>query len=343
MHAPRGSRRGSGNNKPLLVAVVVILALVVMADRLNLLPWRPETGAPASQPAPSRGQVLPGPAAAPTSTPIPARTSTSTPTPIPTPFKTTQAAPPGVSAVGAVVIDERSGAVLYDKNSRLQRAPASITKIVTAIVAIERAKPSDIVDVTYDPTELVDSTLMGLYNRDRCSLEDLLYGLMLPSGNDAALAIANHVAGSERAFADLMNRKMKDLGLQDSHFVNAHGLDAKDHYSSAHDMALVTRYAMQNPLFRQLAAAKVRSVTLWRSGEKMSYPIYNLNKLLTIYPGADGVKIGYTENALRTIVGSATKDGHRVYAALMGSTDLWTDTPLLLDYAFRNFAWPSGN
>jgi D-alanyl-D-alanine carboxypeptidase len=158
------------------------------------------------------------------------------------------------------------------------------------------------VDVVYDSSELADSTLMGLYPADKISLEDLLYGLMLPSGNDAALAIANHVAGSKQAFAELMNAKMKELDLTDSHFVNPHGLDVTDHYTSAYDLTMVSRYGMQNPLFRELAVAKSHPVNLWRKGEKMSYNILNLNRLLTLYPGADGIKIGFTENAGRTIV-----------------------------------------
>ncbi len=343
MPAGRRSRRRSGNTAPVLVAMVIVVAALVFADRLDLLPGRYETPGPTPVPTLSKGQATGVPAIVPTATPTPGPTSTPTATPIPGPVKKTQAPAPQVGAIGAVIVDERSGAVLYEKSSRLQRAPASITKIVTAIVAVERAKPGDVVDVIYDSAELIDSTLMGLYPSDKISLEDLLYGLMLPSGNDAALAIANHVAGSETKFADLMNAKMKDLGLQDSHFANAHGLDARGHYSSAYDMAMVSRFAMRSPLFRQLAAAKSHAVTLWRSGQKVSYDIFNLNKLLSIYPGADGIKIGYTENALRTIVASATRDGHRVYAALMGSTDLWTDTPVLLDYAFDNFAWPAGN
>lgn len=337
----RQSRRKTGNKTPLLTAVVIILAAIVFADRLNLFPWQARTGAPTSVPALSQEPARAGLAVAPTSIPRPTRTPT--PMPIPGPVKKTSVLAPQVSAVGAVVVDERSGAVIYEKDSRLQRAPASITKIVTAIVAIERAKPSDVVDVTYDPGELIDSTLMGVGVGDRISLEDLLYGLMLPSGNDAALAIASHVAGSERSFADLMNEKMKALGLMDSHFVNPHGLDARGHYSTAYDMAMVSRYAMLNPLFRQLAAARTHPVTLRRSGENMSYDVYNLNKLLAIYPGADGIKVGFTENALRTIVGSATRGNHRIYAALLGSTDLWSDTPALLDYVFDNFTWPNGN
>ena len=274
------------------------------------------------------------PAPLPTATPLP------TPTPIPAPVKLRDIAPPEVGAVSAAVIDDASRALLYGKNAHLERAPASITKIVTAIVALERGKLDDLVTVRYDPAELIDSTVMGVNPGDQLTLEDLLYGLMLPSGNDAALAIANHIAGSNEAFAKLMNAKMAELGLQDSHFVNPHGLDAKGHYSSSYDMAMVSRYAMQIPTFRQLAAARLHEVAVHTLNGTKRYNVFNLNRLVGTYRGADGVKIGYTDNALLTIVGSATRDGHRVYVALMGSSNLWTDSPPLLDYAFQNFSWP---
>ena len=334
----RRSRRRSGNKAPLLGVVIIAVAVLVVVARLDLLPWQ----LPGSDRAASATEVPSSELQSRVAISTPTATPTVTPTPIPAPVKTTNAPPPNVSALGAVAIDERSGAVLYEKNAHARRAPASITKIVTAIVALENGNISDMVTVKYDPNELVDSTVMGVNVGDRLSLEDLLYGLMLPSGNDAALAIASHIAGSEKAFCDLMNAKMKVLGLADSHFVNAHGLDNKDHYSSAYDMAMVSRYAMQNPVFRKLALAKVHAVTVWRAnGTKESYDVFNLNKLLSIYPGADGIKVGYTENALRTIVGSVTKDGHRVFVALMGSVDLWSDSPPIFDYVFKNFKWPS--
>ena len=263
-----------------------------------------------------------------------------TPTPIPVPVKVRDAAPPQIGAVAAIVVDQQSGAVLYAKNEHLDRSPASITKIITAIVALERGKLDDVVKVSYDATELVDSTLMGLYPNDQLTLRDLLYGLMLPSGNDAALAIANHIAGSKRAFAEMMNKRMGDLGLRDSQFVNPHGLDARGHFTSAYDMAMISRYGMRNDTFRQLASARSYNVSLVRQGETLRYPIYNLNRLLTSYTGGDGIKVGYTEDAGHTIVGSATRDGHGIIAAVLGSENLWIDTPPLLDYAFKNYSWP---
>lgn len=325
----------------LFIAVGVFIALM---DRSGVFQQSgsAEHGA-AAQPPSARSAALAITAhdpPAPPPTPLPTATPLPTPTPIPVPVKFRNVAPPEVGAVSAVVVDEVSGAALYSKNAHLERAPASITKIVTAIVALERGKLDDLITVRYDPAELIDSTVMGINPGDQCTLEDLLYGLMLPSGNDAALAVANYVAGSNEAFAKLMNAKMAELGLQDSHFVNPHGLDAKGHYSSAYDMAMVSRYAMQNPTFRKLAAARLHEVTVQTPIGAKRYDVFNLNRLVGTYRGADGVKIGYTDSALRTIVGSATRDGHRVYVALMGSSNLWTDSPPLLDYAFQNFSWP---
>jgi D-alanyl-D-alanine carboxypeptidase len=280
------------------------------------------------------------PAAAVTApTVVPAATATVVvPTPTPAgPVKTGKALPPSVGASFIVVIDEDSGQVLYERGSSQRTAPASITKIMTALVAIERGKPDDRFKVEFDSTELVDSTLMGIHPGDEVTLEDLLYGLMLPSGNDAALAIANHIAGSKQAFVQMMNDKAQELGLQNTHFMNPHGLDETGHYTSAYDITMTARYAMQHyPLFRQLAAAKSWSV----KGQR-PYDVWNLNKFLYNYDGADGVKIGYTDNAGKTIVASATRKGHRVYVGLMRCTNIVTDSAPLMDWVFANYTWPN--
>lgn len=253
----------------------------------------------------------------------------------PGPQKIGKGAAPNVSAGYIVVIDEDSGRILYEKNSHGRTPPASVTKIVTALVAIERANPSAKVKVKFDASKLVDSTLMGLQQGDEVTLEDLLYGLMLPSGNDAALAIAEYIAGSEEGFVDLMNAKVRELGLKDTQFRNPHGLDEDGHYSSAYDMTMLARYGMQHyPLFQSLAAA-----TYWEVHGSRSWEVYNLNKLLRNYQGGDGVKIGYTDNAGRTVVGSAKRNGHRVFVTLMKAGNTLTDVTPLFDYVFDNYTW----
>ena len=272
------------------------------------------------------------------STPAPTHTVTPAPTPTPAaPAKTGPQPEPSIPAPFAVAIDARSGAILYARNMHGRVAPASLTKIVTALVAIERGDLDEWVAVEFDDEELYDSTLMGIRNGEWYTLRDLLYGLMLPSGNDSALAIANHISGSEEQFAELMNIKVGQLGLTDSHFVNPHGLDEPDHYSSPYDMAMITRYALNNSFFVRLSRART-----WDVNGTRGYTIYNLNRLLGNYPGADGVKVGYTEAAGPSIVASATRDGNQAIVAFMGGRDTAGESILLFDYIFENFTWPDG-
>lgn len=240
-----------------------------------------------------------------------------------------------MSGVSVAVVDGTSGALLYDLDAHQRLAPASCTKIFTALVALEWAHPQDQVVVRYDPAKLTDSTLMGIQPGETYSLEDLLYGLMLPSGNDAALAIADAVGGSEEHFVAMMNDEVTALGLHDSHFVNPHGLDAPNHYSSAYDLAMAARYGMQQyPEFR-----KVVGTQTWEVHGTRSFTVENLNHFLGSYPGADGVKIGFTDNAKRTIVASATRNGHQVFVAVMKIGDWVSNTAPLFDWVYRNFTW----
>jgi len=243
---------------------------------------------------------------------------------------------PNPSTWHVIVVDGDSGAVLFNRNGYDPIAPASLTKIMTAILGIEHGNPKEHVKVNVSAKDFQDSTLMGLEPWFDVTLEDLLYGLMLPSGNDAAVAIARYVAGSEGVFVQLMNQKAAELGLKSTHFANPHGLDMPDHYSSPYDMVTMARYAMQYPLFRELAAAKSYTI----SESNIAYTIENLNPVLWAYPGADGVKIGFTDNSGKSIVASATRNGHRVYVAFMRSeAGLVPDTVALFDWAFSSFEW----
>lgn len=284
--------------------------------------------------------VTPSPAFTSTATPIPPTPTPLPPTPTATPgapIRTGAAAPPNVQAWSIVVVDEGSGALLYSRDPHRHLAPASVTKIFTALVALRYGNPSQQIHVQFDQSQLYDSTLMGLKAGDTFTLEDLLYGLMLPSGNDAALAIANAIGGNETHFVEMMNAEAQDLGLHDSHFVNPHGLDADGHYTSAYDLAMAARHGMTHyPEFRKLAAAK-----LWQVHGTRTYWLYNLNRFLLDYPGADGVKIGYTDNAGKTIVASATRNGHRVYVVLLHCGDIVNDSVPLFNWVFNNFTWPA--
>ncbi len=279
-------------------------------------------------------------ALAPTAAPLPPTpTATVAPTPAPAvvvppgPRKVTDAEPPDISAAYAVLVDGDSGQILFGRNAHGRVAPASLTKIVTAQVTLDHvADLNQVVTVDVDSRVMYDSTIMGLTPGMSVSVRALLYGLMLPSGNDAAIALAEYVGGSQAGFVDMMNARVRELGLQDSHFMNPHGLDADGHYSSPYDMVMLARRGMQSPAFAALAAAK--------SWQGEGFSLTNLNKMLWLYPGADGVKVGYTDNSGRAIVASATVGGHRVYVGLMRAPDMLNDCTALFNYAFNNYAWP---
>jgi D-alanyl-D-alanine carboxypeptidase len=253
----------------------------------------------------------------------------------PAPRQVRGAGPPPVTARYVAVLDEDSGALLYGEDEHARVAIASITKIATTLVALERAPDLDArVPVTVSGSAMAardHSSIMGLEPGREVSLRTLLYGMMLPSGNDAAEQVAVALGGSRETYVDWMNQEVAALGLQDTHFVTPSGMDAPEHYSSAYDMALLGRVAMQNETFRQLAGA----ATYRGDGYTMS----NLNRLIGSYPGADGIKIGLTRAAGRTIVASATRDGHRVYVCLLRSQDLPGDSADLFNWVWRSFEW----
>jgi D-alanyl-D-alanine carboxypeptidase len=244
-------------------------------------------------------------------------------------------APPTVTAKNVAVLDEASGALLFERDGFTRAAPASITKIVTTIVALEHVPDiAHMYTTTVSASALVacdGSSVMGLEPNDHVRLETLLYGMMLPSGNDAAEQVAASLAGTRDAYVGWMNDKVASLGLRDTHFVTPSGMDADDHYSSAYDMALLARDAMRNAKFRTIVA------TPFFIGDE--YYMHNLNPLLGSYAGADGVKIGYTDIAGRTFVASAVRDGHRVYVSLLASRNIHGDSIALFEWVWKTFRW----
>lgn len=239
-----------------------------------------------------------------------------------------------VGSTAAVVIDEASGEVLYAQNAHEPFAPASLTKIATAILAIEGTDVNSWVGTDIDARNMVGSSVMGLRPGDCFQMRDLVRGLMLRSGNDAALAIGRYQAGSDSAFVNQMNTLVRRLGLNESHFENPHGLDADGHLTSAYDLAMLARYGMQLPEFRETVGLAV-----WTANGNRTMTMYNINSFLNTYTDADGIKTGYTDDAGRTFVGSATRDGHRVYVVLLNSTDRYGQASDLLDWAFDNHTW----
>jgi D-alanyl-D-alanine carboxypeptidase len=240
----------------------------------------------------------------------------------------------GTSAEAAALIDVASGRILVSVNGDKQMRIASLTKIMTAIVAIEHGKLSDLVAVSSSAAGKEGSSIY-LRAGQEMSLEHLLYGLMLRSGNDAAAAIAEHVGGSIEGFVYLMNEKAKSLGLTGTQFKNPHGLDEEGHYSTANDVAKMTAYALKNPVFREIVKTKSKRVP--NPDGEWDYTWYNKNRMLSLYEGADGVKTGYTKLAKRCLVSSATRGGQQLAAVTLNDPDDWADHTKLLNYGFSNY------
>ncbi|MBP3660833.1 MAG: D-alanyl-D-alanine carboxypeptidase [Oscillospiraceae bacterium] len=233
-----------------------------------------------------------------------------------------------VSAQKAIVLDTAGGRVLYEKHADERSLIASTTKIMTALVVCQHCNVLDRVRI---PAEAVgiEGSSMYLTEGEVLTVQELLYGLMLRSGNDAAVALAIYCGGTVEGFAGLMNDKARELGLNGTHFVNPHGLDAPDHYSTARDLAVLAACAMEDPIFARTVGAK--SVTV---GERV---LTNHNKLLWQLPGCEGIKTGYTRAAGRILVSSAARNGRRLICVTINAPDDWNDHKTLLERGFADF------
>ncbi|MCH7812108.1 MAG: D-alanyl-D-alanine carboxypeptidase [Chloroflexi bacterium] len=241
--------------------------------------------------------------------------------------------PPKLTGQTLAVIEQPCGALLYGVNPHERRAPASLTKIATAIVAVEQAPLSELVDVQVNGALLrasSGSSVMGLTPGQRLSLRDLLYGLLLPSGNDAAIAIAEHISGSVPAFAALMNRRVEALGLTNTRFANPHGLDDLINYTSAYDIAMLGRELLRRPELAEIVVTQSYQPA-W-SGP----PVWNGNRLIYDDPDTLGVKTGYTADAGQTIVAAAERDGRTLIVSVLGAWDRYADASALLNWAFAS-------
>jgi len=240
----------------------------------------------------------------------------------------------GTSAEAAALIDVKSGRLLYSQSGDKRMRIASLTKIMTAIVAIENGKLSDAVKVSKNAFGKEGSSIY-LKLGEEMSLQHMLYGLMLRSGNDAATAIAEHIGGSEQGFVLLMNEKARDLGMAGSSFMNPHGLDHNNHYSTANDMAKLTAYALANPVFQEIVRTKIKKVP--NPSEDWDHVWYNKNKMLALYDGSDGVKTGYTKLAKRCLVSSATRNGQQLAVVTLNDPNDWLDHTRLLDWGYKHY------
>ncbi len=238
-----------------------------------------------------------------------------------------------IFAKNAVLIDAHTGKVLYEKNADKLAYPASTTKILTMLTALEHNTKGQLVTISKKAADTEGSTANILVG-EQYSLTELFYGLMLQSGNDAAVAIAEHIGGNENTFVTLMNEKAKIIGTNQSHFLNASGLPNNNHYTTAKDMALIARYAMTNSLFREIVATNAKSWQVRNQYQKNQ--IENTNKLLVTYSGATGIKTGSTNQAGRCLVSSAKKDGIELIAVVFASNEanVFEDSKKILDYGF---------
>lgn len=236
-----------------------------------------------------------------------------------------------ITAKAAILIDAATGEVLFEKAADVPLPPASTTKVMTALVALEQ-KPLDTVMPVSKSATLAPPCKIYAHTDERWSLDNLLYCILLKSANDASVVIAEGTAGSVEKFADLMNRKAAEIGARHTNFVNPHGLDAYNHYTTARDLALIFQYASGQPVFRQIAGAKSTAIKNPRS---RTIVLKNHNRLLETYPGMLYGKSGYTSKAQRCFVGKASRGGRELIVCVLGSRAHFKDAARLLDYGFQ--------
>ena len=242
---------------------------------------------------------------------------------------------PNLNARAAILYDMTYDRILYEKNSKERRANASTTKMITAIVAYEEGNLDDIVTVSQKAANTGGSTI-NLKKDDKITLDNLIKGLLVHSGNDAAVAIAEYISGSVKEFSKLMNNKLEEIGAKDTHFVTPHGLDEDGHYSTAYDLMLIANELLNIPYLADIVSEKTIEIEI----NGYTRGIGTTNEMLSVYSGADGVKTGFTGNAGRCIISSATRDGRKLISVVLGcdtKKNRTTDSVRLLDYGFNAF------
>ena len=243
------------------------------------------------------------------------------------------------SSSATIVMEQSSKKVLSSNNSRVRLAMASTTKIMTALVVLDNIIDVDVQLAIPEQAVGVEGSSVYLRRNEIWSIRDLLYALMLRSGNDAAVALAIAVGGSVQGFVDMMNAKAQELGLSDTHFINPHGLHDDNHYTTAYDLAIITANAMQNSLFKTIVSAKSYVVEGNYTHDK--YYFGNKNKMLLMMEGADGVKTGYTKNSGRCLVSSATRQGKQLICVVLNVHDMWNVSKNLLEKGFEQLQYSS--
>ncbi|MBI2873605.1 MAG: D-alanyl-D-alanine carboxypeptidase [Firmicutes bacterium] len=318
----------------LLLLIMVIAPSLAVAGVFQGAVAQAETAAFA---APPPSVAVPLPAAASLAAPLPspplseptlAASATSSASRISPPS-------PGVSSA-AILVNAETGQVLYEYNPHRKRPPASTTKILTAIVAMEKGRLKDEVKVSPRAAAVTGANL-NINPGDLLTLEQLIWGTLIVSGNDAATAVAEHVGGSVEGFASLMNGKAAEIGALSSNFANPHGQSHPAHFTTAYDLTLLARYAMEIPLFRKIVDSP-GAVISWIKPAKQTAR-NNTNALLRTYSEVDGIKTGTTPSAGKCLVSSATRDGRRLIAVVLNSSDRWGQSARLLNYGFEAFRY----
>jgi serine-type D-Ala-D-Ala carboxypeptidase (penicillin-binding protein 5/6) len=244
--------------------------------------------------------------------------------------------PPEITARSAILMDQATGRILFSKNAYEKLPNASTTKVMTAILAVESGRLADKVIVS-EYASLVEGSSINLEAGEEKTLEELVYGLLLRSGNDAATAIAEHLSGTVEKFAAQMTKRARELGAAHTLFKNPHGLDDEEHLTTAYDMALIAAHAMSLPQFREICATETVKIS-W-TGRPYDRVLRNQNKLLWMYDGGDGIKTGWTTPAGRCFVGSATRDGWRLVSVVLNAPQMWEDTIAMMDFGYGHYHW----
>lgn len=242
--------------------------------------------------------------------------------------------PPEISAGSAIVIDTKTAIVLFAKNPDTRHLPASTTKLMTAIVALEKCDPEQVIRVG---KVIEEGTQMGLAEGDLVTVKDLLYGLLVVSGNDAAFVLANSCSDSSYHFIESMNQKARELKMENSHFLNPAGFDNPLQYSTARDLAKLAKVAVASPLISKIVATK-NAVLTDVTGSKIYY-LENINQLLGEIEGIEGVKTGQTEGSLEVLITKTTRDDHTIITVVLGSYDRFGESKQLIEWAFASHKW----